>query len=152
VELAFLGDFAATDETDFELIRYNTYHDGEHIGVLTVEKLNRRINIFAGSSPESMNGGSGHFSFTGLNSGNTGIVGHNRGRANGFFVFVKDLHEGDILTLEAGGVIRNYAVTMLYTVEETDFSPLLQYGDNRLTLITCVENQRNLRRVAVATE
>jgi len=127
----------------------NTFQDGEHIGVLTVEKLNRRINIFAGSSLDSMNHGGGHFSFTGLNNGNTGVVGHNRGRS-GFFIFVKDLREGDILTLEAGGVTRSYTVTMVYTVDESDFSPLLQYGDDRLTLVTCVENQRNLRRVAVA--
>jgi len=96
-----------------------------------------------------MNHGGGHFSFTGLNNGNTGVVGHNRGRS-GFFIFVKDLREGDILTLEAGGVTRSYTVTMVYTVDESDFSPLLQYGDDRLTLVTCVENQRNLRRVAVA--
>jgi LPXTG-site transpeptidase (sortase) family protein len=127
-----------------------SYQDGEHIGVLTVEKLNRRINIFAGSSLESMNNGGGHFNFTGLNSGNTGIVGHNRGRSNGFFIFVRNLNEGDILTLEAGGVTRSYAVTMVYTVDEMDFSPLLQYGDDRLTLVTCVENQRTLRRIAVA--
>jgi len=62
------------------------------------------------------------------------------------------LREGDILTLDAGGVTRRYAVTMLHIIDYTDFTPLMQFGDNRLTLITCVEYQRNQRRVAAAVE
>jgi LPXTG-site transpeptidase (sortase) family protein len=100
---------------------------------------------------EAMDKGGGHFSFTGLNIGNTAIIGHNRGSA-GFFIFVKDLKEGDVITLETNGITRTYAVSMLYTVHESDFEPLLQFGDNRLTLVTCVEYQRNQRRIAVAVE
>ena len=98
-----------------------------------------------------MDKGGGHFSFTGLNGGNTAIIGHNRG-STGYFSFVKDLRQGDIITLEAGGITRRYAVTMTYTIHESEFEPLLQYGDNRLTLVTCLENQRDQRRVAVAFE
>ena len=128
------------------------YVYGEIIGVLTVERLGRSINVIAGATMEAMDFGAGHFSFTGLNQGNTGLIGHNRGRINGFFDFVRHLREGDILTLEAGGIIRSYAVTMLYTIDYTDFSPLAQFGDHRLSLITCVEYQRNRRRVAIAIE
>ena len=125
------------------------YNYGDIIGVLTIERLGRRINVIAGATMESMDFGGGHFSFTGLNQGNTGIIGHNRGRNNGFFDFVRHLREGDILTLEAGGITRRYAVSMLYIIDDTDFSPLMQFGDNRISLITCVEYQRNQRRVAV---
>jgi sortase (surface protein transpeptidase) len=41
---------------------------------------------------------------------------------------------------------------MLYTIDENDFSPLAQFNDNRITLITCLDSQRGKRRVAVATE
>ena len=126
------------------------YIYGETIGVLTVERLGRSINVIAGATMEAMDFGAGHFSFTGLNSGNTALIGHNRGRSNGFFDFVRHLREGDILTLEANGIVRSYAVTMLYTIDYTDFSPLAQFGDHRLSLITCVEYQRTRRRVAVA--
>ena len=123
---------------------------GDVIGTLTVERLGRRMNVIAGATMEAMDFGAGHFSFTGLNTGNTGLIGHNRGNTNGFFSFVRLLREGDILTLEAGGIIRSYAVTMVYYVYETDFAPLMQFGDTRLTLVTCREYHRNQRRIAVA--
>ena len=126
------------------------YNYGERLGVLTVERTGRRINVIAGATMEAMDFGAGHFSFTGLNYGNTALVGHNRGRTNGFFDFVRHLRKGDILTLEAGGITRSYAVAMMHTISYTDFSPLAQFGDHRLTLITCVEYQRTQRRVAVA--
>ena len=79
-------------------------------------------------------------------------MGHNRGARNGFFSFVRLLQHGDVITLTANGFTRSYAVTMQYTIDENDFSPLMAFGDNRLTLVTCVEYQPGLRRVAVATE
>ena len=98
----------------------------------------------------AMDFGAGWFSFSGLNTGNTALIGHNRGTRNGFFSFVRHLQEGDIITLEAGGVTRSYAVTMIYYIEETDFTPLLQFGDDRLTLITCREYFQTQRRIAIA--
>jgi LPXTG-site transpeptidase (sortase) family protein len=128
----------------------NGYTYGDRIGVLTVERLGRRINVIAGATMSAMNIGGGHFSFSGLNSGNTALIGHNRGSTNGFFSFVRLLREGDIITLEAGGIVRSYAVAMVYYVEESDFSPLMQFGDDRLTLVTCREYFRSQRRIAVA--
>jgi LPXTG-site transpeptidase (sortase) family protein len=127
----------------------HAYNYGDTIGVLTVERLNRRINVIAGATMSAMNFGAGHFSFTGLNHGNTGLIGHNRGRSNGFFDFVRHLREGDILILDAGGITRRYSVAVLYTIDDTDFSPLMQFNDNRISLITCLEYRRNQRRVAV---
>jgi LPXTG-site transpeptidase (sortase) family protein len=129
----------------------HNHRDGDFIGRLTVAKTGRVINIYEGESMASMDKGGGRFSFSGFNNGNTAIIGHNRGQA-GFFIFVKDLRENDILTLDMGGVIKTYAVTYMYTVSYSDFSPLLQYGDNRLTLVTCLEYQQNMRRIAVAKE
>ena len=125
---------------------------GDTIGILTVERLGRTVSVIAGATMSAMDYGAAHFSFTGLNRGNTALIGHNRGRSNGFFDFVRHLREGDILALEAGGVTRRYAVTMMYVIDYTDFSPLAQFGDNRLTLITCVEYRQTKRRVAAAVE
>ncbi len=98
-----------------------------------------------------MDKGGGRFTYTGINTGNTAIIGHNRG-PGGYFSFVKELNEGDVLTLDAGGVIKTYAVSFSYTVPASDFSPLTQFDDTRLTLVTCLENQRDMRRIAVALE
>jgi len=127
------------------------YEYGDHIGVLTISRLNRTVNIFAGATMAAMDYGGGHFSFTGLNFGNTGLIGHNRGPV-GFFNFVRYLQYGDILYLETGGITRRYMVTDRYIITETNLDSLMQFGDNRLTLITCVEYQRTQRRVAVALE
>ena len=134
------------------LINTSVHNYGDNIGVLTVERLGRTVNVIAGATMTAMDHGAAHFSFTGLNSGNTALIGHNRGRTNGFFDFVRHLREGDILTLEAGGITKRYAVTMLHVIDYTDFSPLMNFGDNRLTLITCVEYRQNQRRVAAAVE
>jgi len=125
------------------------YSYGDTIGVLTVERLGRRVNVIAGATMSAMDFGAGWFSFSGLNSGNTALIAHNRGSA-GFFSFVRLLQEGDIITLEAGGIARSYSVAMVYYIYETDFSPMMQFGDSRLTLITCREYHRTQRRVAVA--
>jgi LPXTG-site transpeptidase (sortase) family protein len=142
---------ASGSSRDSPASHHSSYLYGDFLGVLKVERMNRAVNVYAGATMEAMDKGGGHFSFTGLNSGNTAIIGHNRGSA-GFFSFVKDLRQGDIITLEAGGVTRRYAVSMTYTISESDFEPLMQFGDTRLTLVTCLEYQRDQRRVAVLFE
>ena len=129
-----------------------SYIYGEIIGRLTVERLNRSMNVIGGATMSAMDYGAAHFSFSGLNHGNTALIGHNRGRTNGFFNFVRELREGDVITLEAGGITRSYAVEMLFIINDTDFTLLAQFGDNRLTLITCVEYRQHERRVAVLFE
>ena len=128
------------------------YNYGDFLGTLAVERLNRRVRVYGGATMSAMDYGAGHFSFSGLNSGNTILIGHNRGRGNGFFDFVKLLEYGDIVTLEAGGITRSYAVAMRYIVEETDFSLLTHFESNRLTLVTCLEYRGNKRRIAVLLE
>ena len=128
------------------------YEYGSFLGVLTVERLGRTVNVYGGATMEAMDFGAGHFSFTGVNYGNVGLIGHNRGARNGFFSFVRSLQDGDILRLDMGGIVRTYEVFMRTTVYDNDFSPLQQFGDNRLTLVTCVEYVRNQRRIVVAIE
>ena len=128
------------------------YEYGAFLGVLTVERLGRSVNIYGGATMEAMDKGAGHFSFTGLHYGNVGLIGHNRGSRNGFFSFLRLLQDGDILRLNIDGTVRTYEVFMRTTVDDNDFSPLQQFGDNRLTLVTCVEYVRNQRRIVVASE
>jgi len=82
-----------------------------------------------------------------LHYGNVGLIGHNRGARNGFFSFVRLLQYGDIIRLDIGGNVRTFEVFLRTIIYDNDFSPLQQFGDNRLTLITCVEYVRNQRRV-----
>ena len=131
---------------------HSGFAEGEHIGSLTIHRLNRTINVFEGATMRNMDFGAGRFDFSGINSGNTSLIGHNRGRNNGFFSFVRTLQEGDLITLDINGMARTYAVTHSFIVSETDFTPFMEFGHNRLTLVTCVEYRPRYRRIAVAVE
>jgi LPXTG-site transpeptidase (sortase) family protein len=124
--------------------------NGERIGTLTIPS-GKQIGVFGGESMESMGKGGAHFSATGLNFGNTAIIGHNRGSA-GYFGFLKELEEGQTVTLEAGGVTKNYTVTETHKIHETETDLLMQFGDSRLTLLTCWEGESDYRRVIIAYE
>jgi len=128
------------------------YTYGERLGTLHVNRLGNRVPIFGGATLAAMDAGAGHFAHTGLDQGNVGLIGHNRGRTNGFFSFVRHLREGDTLQFERDGNKRTFVVSSHFLIDETDWSPLRQFGDNRLTLITCVEYQPSQRRVVVALE
>ena len=60
--------------------------------------------------------------------------------------------EGDIITYITKYETKEYAVKEVKQIEETDLSVLNQTEDNRITLITCVENQKNLRQCVVGIE
>lgn len=128
------------------------YNNGDRIGTLHVERLNRTIAVFEGESMANMNLGAGRFTNTGLHNGNIALIGHNRGNSNGFFDFVRLLREGDIIILEISGITRTFAVAFEHIVHETNLEPLSHFGDERLSLVTCVEYRPRYRRIAVAFE
>ena len=86
----------------------------------------------------------GHFEDTSLWDGNCCIAGHNRGVRDDF---------GDLHTLEPGDTItwttklgtRTYEVVSVQKVKETDTRGTAATTDNRLTLFTCVRDQRAYR-------
>ena len=129
----------------------NIPRNSERIGTLTIPS-GRQIGVFGGESMRSMDKGAAHFSDTGLNFGNTALIGHNRGRSNGFFSFVKELQTGQILTLEANGATKTYVVAEMHKIHATDTELFTHFGDSRLSLFTCWEGEREYRRVVVAYE
>lgn len=77
---------------------------------------------------------------------------HNRGSNAAYFGEIKNLVEGDIITYITKYETKEYAVKEVKQIEETDLSVLNQTEQNQITLITCVENQRNLRQCVVGIE
>ena len=128
-----------------------TLKNSEQIGTLIIPS-GANIGVYSGESMLSMDKGAGHFSNTGLNNGNTALIGHNRGRSNGYFVFVKDLQIGEKLTLEANDITKTYVVSQTHKVHATQTELLMQFGDSRLTLVTCWEGEKDYRRVVIAIE
>ena len=128
----------------------NRFNQGDRIGTLYIHRLNRTIRVFEGESMRNMDFGAGRFTHSGFNHLNTVLIGHNRGRTNGFFDFVRLLQPGDTISLNLDGHYRKFKVSHEVIVHETDMSLLYHKGDDRLTLVTCVEYRNRYRRIAIA--
>ena len=95
--------------------------------------------------------GVGHFKNTSLWDGNCCLAAHNRGTRDDF----KDLHTlepGDTITWTTKLGTRTYEVISVTKVRETDTSGTAATSDNRLTLYTCVRDQRDYRWMVQAIE
>jgi len=75
----FHPSYAATSPISFT--GQNIFAEGEHIGVLTVHRLNRVVNVYEGETMRNMDFGAGRFRFSGINSSNTGLIGVRPDRA-----------------------------------------------------------------------
>ena len=72
------------------------------------------------------------------------LAGHNRGVTN-HFGKIHTLDVGDTITLTTKLGTRNYSVTSVMKVDETDNSMLEATSENCITLFTCVRNQSAYR-------
>ena len=62
-----------------------------------------------------------------------------------YFARIKELEIGDEIIYKVNNETRNYIVKTIKIIEETDWSYLKETKDNRITLITCVENRPTKR-------
>lgn len=84
--------------------------------------------------------------------GNIGLASHNRGMRANFFENIKQLLKGDMILYQKGDNTKQYEVESIMIISEQDWSYLQQTDDNRITLITCVNNQPSYRLCIQAKE
>ena len=94
----------------------------------------------------------GHFENTSYLEGNIGLAAHNRGYPINYFSGLKELEISDNIIYRFKDVIKTYIVTTKEIIEDTDWSYLEKTKDNRITLITCVENTPSKRLCIQAIE
>lgn len=95
----------------------------------------------------------GHFKETSSLNGNIGLAAHNRGiGVESYFKNIKELKMGDEIIYGKEGQIKKYKVIKNIIIDETDWSYLQKTNDNRITLITCVENRPAFRRCVQGKE
>ena len=134
-----------TDVTD------DLYYSGGHLGALKIPAIDLSVKVYQGTDSSTLMKGGGHFKDTSIWDGNVCIAGHNRGVRDDF---------GELHTLEPGDTItwttklgtRTYEVVSVQKVKETDTSGTAATTDNRLTLYTCVRDQREYRWQVQAVE
>lgn len=121
------------------------------IGTVQISRVGLKANVYEGATDSSMAKGAGHYSGTGLYTGNIGLFGHNRG-SNAYFAKLKNVKIGDQVTYKTNQGTKTYQVNFVGTIASTDFSYLNEMGDNRITMITCIANQPSLRLCVQAVE
>lgn len=121
------------------------------IGQVSIERVGLNCKVYEGATDSSMSKGAGHYTSSGLYTGNVGLFGHNRGN-HPYFGKLKNVKVGDIVKYKTAIGTKTYKVTFVGAISYTDFSYLNEMGDNRITLITCIANQPSLRLCVQAVE
>ena len=112
-----------------------TRHVGEPMAVLTARRFNIRLAVIEGTNEFALNRAVGWIAGTARpgQHGNVGIAGHR----DGFFRFLKDIREGDEISLETltGAIL--YRVEEIEIVTPDRVSVLGARPVDSLTLVTC---------------
>jgi len=117
-----------------------------------ISKINLDAPILEGTDKEILRRGVGHFTSTSKWNGNVVLAAHNRGYKYNFFQEIKRLEAGDIIVYQTEQGKRTYEVSRKEKIKETDLSCLENTKENKLTLITCVENLPEYRLCIQAKE
>lgn len=121
------------------------------IGVLKIPSINLKVTAYDGDTFAAMKKGIGHISSTSAWNSTIGLVGHNRGTSD-YFGKLKKLEVGDEMTYTTKLGTRTYVVQSVTKISDTDWSKLQYTSDNRLTLLTCVEDVPTKRLCVQAVE
>lgn len=119
---------------------------------IEIPSIGLEAEISEGTSKQIMDKYVGHFSETSKSIGNIGLAAHNRGYPVNYFSDVKKLKKGDVIIYKYYDFEKNYIVSENTIIKDTDWSYLENTEDNRITLITCVENEPEYRRCVQAIE
>jgi len=108
--------------------------------------------ILEGTTKEVMRKAVGHFKETNTWEGNVCLAAHNRGYKYNYFKDINKLNIGDYIKYTNKQGTKLYKITTNEIIKETDLSYIKKTKDNRITLITCVENMPEYRQCIQAIE
>ena len=143
--------WTGTTATGWTDVTSDLYYSGGHLGTLKIPAIGLSVKVYEGTGSKTLAKGAGHFEDTSLWDGNCCIAAHNRG-VNNHFGKLHTLEPGDTITWTTKLGTRTYEVVSVQKVKETDTSGTAATSDNRLTLFTCVRDQRDYRWMVQAVE
>ena len=127
------------------------YYSGGYLATLKIPAVDLNVKVYQGTGSKTLARGVGHFEETSIWNGNIALAAHNRG-TNDYFGEIHTLDIGDRITLATKLGTRTYKVVSVEKISETDRSELSPSAENRLTLYTCVRDQRTYRWCVQAVE
>ena len=119
---------------------------------LEIPKINLEALISEGTEEEVLCNYIGHFSNTGIINGNIGLAAHNRGYEKNYFQDLKQLKINDEIIYKYKNLKKTYKVSEIREIDSDDWSLLNISRENKITLITCIENEPNKRLCVQAIE
>ena len=156
----FINQYSIESEINEEIIEERILNempviatiDKIDIWQIEIPKISLRANISEGTTKEILNQNIGHFKNTAKQEGNVVLAAHNRGYDVNYFKDLKKLEKGDEIKYRYNEFEKIYEVEKCRIIKDTEYECLEETEDNRLTLITCVENQPEYRRCIQAIE
>ena len=122
----------------------------DDIWQLEIEEIKLKADIVEGTSKEILEDKIGHFTETQTENGNIGLAAHNRGYKVNYFENLKKLKQGDKIKYIHNQYQQTYIVEENIIIKDTDWEKLENTEEDKLTLITCVENEPEYRRCVQA--
>ena len=112
---------------------------------IEIPKIKLYAPIEEGTEDEVLDRSVGHFENTSRKNGNCGFAAHNRGYRVNYFASIKELENGDVIYYYVDNQKYKYIVDEITVIYETDWSMLEDTEENKITLITCIENREEYR-------
>lgn len=124
--------------------------DGEYvIGVIKIDKIGFSGLVYKGTSLDTLSKGVGHFDSSPYLNGNVCLAAHNTSK---YWAKLHTLKKGDKIIYTSFLGTKEYSVTDMLQVSETDWTKLSNTTENMLTLLTCVKGKPTQRLCVQALE
>ena len=112
---------------------------------LKIPKIDLYAEIAEGTDSQTLNKYIGHFEESKKESGNICLAAHNRGYDVNYFSRVKELEIGDEIYYFINENEYKYKIDEILVIYETDWTVIENTEEDRITLITCIENREAYR-------
>ena len=119
---------------------------------IEIPAINLKAPIAEGTNLDVLQTKIGHFESTSNKVGNIGLAAHNRGYQFNYFENLKKLKLGDEIFYRFEDFEKEYVVDTIEIIKNTNWDYLEATGENKITLITCIENEPEYRRCVQGTE
>lgn len=113
---------------------------------IEISTISLKAPITEGTTKEILDNYVGHFEESPSKKGNVCLAAHNRGYKNNYFENLKKLKIGDEIFYKNNEYEEKYVVSKHEIIKDTDWVNLENTKEDKITLITCVENEPNYRR------
>jgi len=119
---------------------------------MEIPSIYLKAPIEESTNMEVLNEYVGHFEDTSKETGNIGLAGHNRGYKNNYFENLNKLKKGEEIKYKYNDFEKVYIVQNIEIIKSTNWSYLENTAENKITLITCIENKPDERLCVQAIE